>query len=401
MIKPSDETFTPFNLNRMYSYSGPFQKSIPLAEHYGFQLVKPLDIQIPNSATTTPHVTLHTDYKQASVKNYYLNNEQLSSPGLLCHTSQASQEKGYVNLEVHGASDPFVETLLLKSAYEILQNEKYDNLVIEINSFGSEDSYQRFENEVKRFVNKYYEKLDSNFKARVKESTFNIYDIEDSDCEYLEEIVLHLPRPVAYLSEGCRNHLKDLLEHLEWSDLPYHLNPRLFPHSKNHTETVYQITSNGEVLAYGERFSTQGTSLYRNYLEIKNTNATIDIAAITICLPAGNAEKYQDYKIESDNEHAKSVYFAHSGSVAKMNTLRILQELYKEKIPVKHAIIKNTLREQLHHAERHQFPLTLILGVKEVQENTIIVRNNLANRQKAVPQSSMCSYLKRTLRTLR
>ena len=398
MIKPSDDTYTPFNLNRNYEYSGPFQKTIPLAEHYGFQLVKPIEYKVNNSASVSS-VTLAPEYKKATIKHYHSNREQLSSPALLCHTTGAKNKKGYVNLEVHGAQDPFVETLLLKSAYEILQNEGYQDLVIEINSFGSDDSYRRFENEVKRFVNKNFDKLDKDFQKKVKESPFNIYDIEDSTCEHLEEIVLHLPRPVAYLSESCRHHLKDLLEHLEWTNLPYHLNPRLFPHSKQHAETVYQITSGDEVLAYGERFSNEATSIFNELEPGKNENS-FDIAAISICLPAGKAEKYRDYQPSNDIENQQAVYFAHSGAVAKKNTLAILQELYLAGIPVKHAVIKNTLREQLHHAERHQFPLTFILGVKEVQEEAIIIRNNLANKQKAVPQTRMCSYLKRTLRTL-
>mgnify|MGYP001303219154 CR=1 FL=1 len=229
------------------------------------------------------------------------------------------------------------------------------------------------------------------------QNPFYIYEIDQCENPDLDssqcDILLHRPRPVANLSEPCRLHLKELLEHLEEAEIPYHLNPYLFPESGKHAETVYKIIDldTSEVVAYGERFSTRA----KKHLQVK-ADEIIHCAAITVQVSGGKTEKYQE--VSAEDELSKyNVYFAHSGSIAKKNTLRVLEMLHDAGINVKHSVIKNTLREQLYHSEKYQFPITVILGVKEVQDGTIIVRNNQANRQKAIPLNRMCSYIKRYL----
>ncbi len=179
--------------------------------------------------------------------------------------------------------------------------------------------------------------------------------------------------------------------------MPYILNPGLFPQSGKHAETVYTIIDQDSVktVAYGERFSTQAKEFMNNIVESEDQE--VHCAAITINLSAGSKEKYT--KFETSKDSCK-IYFAHSGAIAKRNTLKVLKLLQDADLQCKHAVIKNTLREQLYHAERSGFPITVILGVKEVQESNIIVRNNLANRQKAIPISKLCSHLKRSLKSL-
>jgi len=277
--------------------------------------------------------------------------------------------------------------------------------LVEINSFGSTESYERFEGEVNKYLVKNLTKFSASDQKKLQENPFYLYELEHHQegelDESLSEILLHRPRPVAHLSETCRIHLKDLLEHLEETGMPYHLNPHLFPQSGKHCETVYTIVNqdNDETLAYGERFTTQARSLTQK--SMANEEGFVHCAAISIALAAGKAEKYT--KVKETKKSTPHVYFAHSGAVAKRNTLNVLSMLHDANIAVKHAIIKNSLREQLYHCERNQsteleFPVTLILGVKEMQDGTIIVRNNLANRQKAVPLNRMCSYVKRALK---
>ena len=398
MIKPSDETYLPYHLDKIYDYNGPFQTAVPIAEHYGFRLVQPI---VTSSTKSPSKITL--DHKFNVLEHYLDNKEELSSPSLICHTFNAKKKNGYLNLDIYGAGDSFVETLLLKTAFEILSKETKKDLWIEINSFGSTESFNRFEGELSKFVKKNLHKFSDEHQDKIKENPFFLYQLqvdsieEDDYRETIEDVLIHRPRPVAHLSEACRIHLKDLLEHLEETGMPYHLNPYLFPRSDKHAETVYTIadTESGDVLAYGERFSTQARTHAQKILADKDNE--VDCAAITIQLSAGKAEKYTKAK----KDMACKLYFAHSGAIAKRNTLRILEQLRDAKLECKHAVIKNSLREQLHHAERNQFPLTLILGVKEVQDGTIIIRNNLANRQKAVPQSRMCSYIKRQLKSLK
>ncbi len=217
MIRPSDETYSPYQLDRLYNYEGPFKKAIPVAEHYGFKLVKPIEATqasteiIAQNDTQVKHSPVFEE-RFSALEHYVSNIEKFSSPALLCHTKKAKNKEGYLNLDVYGAADSFVETLLLKSAYEILQKEGYKNLLVEINSFGSEESYNRFKSEVQKFVKKHLHKFDKDTQTELKEEPLYIYQIEQALGDNLtssqEDTLLHRPRPVAHLSESCRIHLK-------------------------------------------------------------------------------------------------------------------------------------------------------------------------------------------------
>ena len=384
MIRPGDEVFQPQDFNQKFIYNGPFKKVIPIAEHYGFSLLKPIFNNIAPSELPKDRY-FGTCHKNLSIKNYLENKTKPTSPQLVCYTSQAKKKIGFITLEIFDYEDSFAETLLLQTAYQILLQEKYNNLLIEINSFGSSESHLKFELEIEKFVKRNLSKFPPEFQHQLRVDPMTIFDLPLKNSE-VYSIMQSVPRPVSCLSELCRLHLKNILENLEALSLPYQLSPGLFPHLHKYSEVVYTIKSDiGEILAYGENFS-------KHARQIAELESELHAVSITIKYPAGKKETYE--KIKTTNN--KKFFFAHTGALAKRQSLTLIEELRNGGLEINHSFLKNSLREQLFHSEKLNSPYVIILVVKEAQENTVIVRDNMNNIQHSVAQRNLVSFLKKS-----
>jgi histidyl-tRNA synthetase len=83
---------------------------------------------------------------------------------------------------------------------------------------------------------------------------------------------------------------------------------------------------------------------------------------------------------------------------AKKRAFALLNELQKEGIGVRAALSKDSLRSQLRLANKFKVKLTLILGQKEVQDKTIIVRDMKEGIQEIVSLDKATEYIKTKLK---
>ena len=89
------------------------------------------------------------------------------------------------------------------------------------------------------------------------------------------------------------------------------------------------------------------------------------------------------------------MFFAQLGDRARSRALKIIDELRGQEIKVAFNFFKNSLKAQLELANSLKVPYALILGQKEVQESTIIIRDMESGVQEIVDQKKLESMLKK------
>ena len=92
------------------------------------------------------------------------------------------------------------------------------------------------------------------------------------------------------------------------------------------------------------------------------------------------------------------IYFAQLGDRAKGRALKMLDDLRKSGLKVGFNLYKNSLKTQLETANDLKVPYALILGQKEVQEGTIIIRDMESGIQEIVDQKKTEAMIKRKLK---
>ena len=88
----------------------------------------------------------------------------------------------------------------------------------------------------------------------------------------------------------------------------------------------------------------------------------------------------------------------HVGEQAKKKSLGIIEELRKGNISVTEALSRESLKAQLKMADREGAPLALILGQKEIFENSVIIRDLKNSLQENVPLERLVEEIRKRLK---
>ena len=77
-----------------------------------------------------------------------------------------------------------------------------------------------------------------------------------------------------------------------------------------------------------------------------------------------------------------------------MRSLSVIEILRHAKVPIAHSLSKDSLAAQLGSAEKTNIPYAMILGQKEVIDDTVIVRDMRTRAQDVVAIIKLSEYLK-------
>jgi histidyl-tRNA synthetase len=378
MFKPRDEQHTTPLHYTTYEYRGPFSRAISIANHYGFSLVKPLQTACVQELDED---FLDDEYKSVSAKTFS-NYVREGSPFLACHTRNPRRKQGSIALEVHGSSSSVAEALTLKAALSILKDRGPKSYEIELNSIGDADARLRFKKHYVDFLKKQISRIPAEYQAELRQNPFLLHRMAERD-EFLREIAEDAPWSLNYLSDHDRRHLKEVVEYIEDMGVPYRINPSLIGNPDSCSHTFFRITHTGKkgkiTLACGERFEYPPTSHFRK-----------PSVSISVRLNGGQHESYKEKKATP----SPKVYFVHLGPEAKRKGFEVLDILRESRIPCAQNIVRDSMTEQMIYAENSHAPHLVIMGIKEAQENSVIVRNVATRAQETIEIPALRTYLR-------
>lgn len=227
----------------------------------------------------------------------------------------------------------------------------------------------------------------------MKTNPLRILDCKEEKCQRVKS---QAPQIIDHLCEGCKAHFKSLLEFLDEADLPYHLDPYLVRGLDYYTKTVFEIFpermgEGGErpsALAGGGRFDTLVKILGGRDVPASGAAAGVErIAALM-----------KEKGLLGSDEAVPRLFLAQLGDAAKKKSVKLLEELRKANINVAESLGRDSLRAQLARADKLGVEYTLILGQKEVLDNTIVIRKMDAGVQETVKLDTVVEEMKKKLR---
>jgi histidyl-tRNA synthetase len=289
-------------------------------------------------------------------------------------------------LEIMNVSRAAAEALIIQTAWAMLADCGCDKMRIEINTIGDKESLARLNRELQAYLRKHMHTVTAEYRQKYKENIFNIFACADKSCS---EFADNAPKSLSSLSEASRMHFKEVLEFLESANLPYAINSSLLPNTEYASHTCFEIRGSLErggpevLLARGGRY---------NYLA-KKAGYKRDLVCCdaTIFYPKKAAEK----KKMIEHRKPANFYLVQLGTMAKFQTLTILEMLRQERIGVYHALTKEGISGQLASAEYLHVSHLLIVGQKEAMEKSVVVRSTDVRDQETIKVCDLCVYLKK------
>ncbi|OGI57326.1 histidine--tRNA ligase [Candidatus Nomurabacteria bacterium RIFCSPHIGHO2_02_FULL_37_13] len=293
------------------------------------------------------------------------------------------------DLDSLGSEKSIMDVLVIKVGMSILEEAGALNLSIDINSIGDKECRNGYIRELTNYYKKYINILPEIDRKRLKTNPLRILDSKE---EKTKEINENAPDAVSFLCPSCKKHFKEVLEYLEEMGIDYNINKNLVRGLSYYTRTVFEIyTENEEKDGLPVQVASGGRY---DYLARK-IGGKKDVPAVGFSIGVDRVVESKWYKKLSPRILKKpKIYFIQLGSEAKLKSLNIIEMLRKAHIPIAQSLSKDSLGSQLAIAEKLAIPYSLIFGMKEALDNSVIVRDMLSRSQDTVKLNKLLEYLK-------
>lgn len=381
------------------------EKVAKIAEYYGFSLLPKIQVSRHDMHVArqlrcpleqqSPFLKINTD-ELSAILHAYADKKLFGyqQPPMLYYESILPRENEnpggavrQITLDIIGSSKSISKAALIHTAYTILTEEYGENLIVELNSLGDRDSAVRFNRELNNYYKKYASELPATLRELLKSDPSLVVTSTNTKAK---ELAINAPQSISCLSESSRTQFKEVLEFMETLDIPYRINPKLIANRNIYAETVFTIrradaSADEEPCALGFRYNPVSKKI--------GYKKEIPAARVVIYLPKAKIGPVK----KTDNKKPKKAlfYFIHIGFEAKLKSLHTLEILRQAKMPVIYSLIKDTLTNQLIHAEQCAVPYIILMGKKESMEHTVLVRATRNCSQETISLEELPRHLKK------
>jgi histidyl-tRNA synthetase len=381
------------------------EKAAKIAEYYGFSLLpkiqvtrhdmhvarelrSPLEKQLPFSKINTDELSavLHA-YADKKIFNYQQSPMFYYEGSLPRENEHPSGATRQITLDIIGSSKSISDAALIHTAYTILTEEYGEDMVVELNSLGDRDSAARFNRELNNYYRKFSSELPTTLRNLLKNDPSLIVTFDHPKAK---ELAANAPQSISCLSEPSRVQFKEVLEFMETLNIPYRINPKLIANRNIYSEIIFAIrranaVTDEDACAIGFRYSPVSRKI--------GYKKEMPAARVVICLPKAKIGPMKKNKTQRTKKAL--FYFIHIGFEAKLRSLHTLEILRQASLPVIYSLIRDTLTNQLMHAEQCSVPYILLMGQKESLEHTVLVRTMKNNSQETILLDELPKHLKR------
>src|SRR3989344_8056676 len=289
-----------------------------------------------------------------------------------------------------GESDPIHDAQTIIAFYKLIEDLKLGNIVVGINSIGGANDRQNYKKKLVDYYRKHSKEICKDCARRIKTNPLRVLDCKVKGCQVVKE---DAPIILDNLSSSSKAHFKQVLEFLDELSIPYILKLNLVRGLDYYNRTVFEIYIAEEDR---EDLSLVGGGRYDYLAEQLGGRQTAGVGAAMGVerMVELIKEKHPDY---GSSRSRKEIYLVHVGALAKRKSVSLLEELRKGGVNVVSNLGKSSLSAQLEGANKIGAPIALILGQKEVFEESIIIRDMRAGTQETVPLDRVVLEIKKRL----
>ena len=296
-----------------------------------------------------------------------------------------------IDLEVYGEANPATDAQLILIGYLILKEAGVDSH-IQINSIGDkEDRDEYIKKLLEYFRNRKVRTLLSpEDKKRLQKNPLRILDSKE---EGTQKALEGAPQIIDNISDECRDHFMKVLEYLDEFDIPYTLNPSLVRGLDYYNRTVFEFwpedseTGRQNALGGGGRYD--GLVEYMGGRPTPAAGFALGVERIIL--------KMKDNNIPVVNEEV-DIFIAQLGEAAKRKAMIFFEELRAKGYKASQNFVKDNLKAQLEVANKLGVKLALILGQKEIMDNTILIRDMESGMQEVYSFNKVFEELDKRLK---
>ncbi len=297
-----------------------------------------------------------------------------------------------VGFETLGSAEPAIDAELILVAYDLYQDLGLP-VTVRLNSLGVPPERERYRDELVNYYRAKRSYICPDCKARLNRNPLRLLDCKEEQCREVKE---NAPQIIDYLGPESKNHFMKVLEYLDVLEIPYQLDHTLVRGLDYYTHTVFEFYITD--VEGGAQSALGGGGRYDLLAEQLGGKPT----------PACGFSLGLDRIITAWREHLNKtsselprekleIYVAQLGEEARRMGLRLINDLRASGIKVGFNFAKGSLKGQMELADSAKVQFVLIIGQKEVQDKTVIIRDMESGIQEVADVKKVEGLVKRKL----
>jgi len=302
------------------------------------------------------------------------------------------REHKQANFDVFGESDPVLDAQLIQMANRVLSGVGLKKVRFLVNTLGSDSDRVEYRKLLVAYLRSKRAALCTDCAERLKKNPLRILDCKADGCR---EVIASSPHMIDHLSAESHDHFKYLLEYLDELEVPYAIDPFLVRGLDYYNDTVFEVVCESDCEGKAP-FSLGGGGRYDGLVgnmgggQIAAIGFGLGLDRIVLEMQKQNTKIYCEPK--------PRVFLVQLGEMAKKKSLKLFEYLEKNGILMAESFGRGSLKAQLRSASKAGSEITIILGQKEVMDQTVIVKNMKTGSQETVPQDKLVEFVKKALR---
>ncbi|HUC20597.1 MAG TPA: histidine--tRNA ligase [Candidatus Polarisedimenticolaceae bacterium] len=311
---------------------------------------------------------------------------QIAGPMFRYDRPQAGRQRQFtqVGVEVLGDASSSIDAQVITLALRFCRMVGLHKVSLQLNSLGDAKDRAAYNKALVAFLEGHKDKLADIDRERVHTNPLRVLDSKE---KVTQKVVAGAPKILDFLSESSQAHFNAVKEYLDKLGITYEVNPRLVRGLDYYTHTVFELYGQRE----GSQASLGGGGRYDGLVEQLGGQATpaagfglglerilLEIEAAAVPIPKPSPVK---------------VYVASLGEPARLAAFSIIERLLDAGVGTVGSVDKDGIGAQLERANKLEVPLAVIIGQKEVQEETVIVRDMRSGAQEMISLGGVVAEL--------
>ncbi len=285
-----------------------------------------------------------------------------------------------------GESEPAYDAQAMLIPYKILESLKIKNITIKINSIGCHNCRGNFLKKLQHYYKKHQKEVCKDCEKRISTNPMRVLDCKNEKCQ---PVKAEAPVILDFLCSQCKAHFKKVMEFADELKLPYMIDHLLVRGLDYYNRTVFEIFSEKAPVALvaGGRYDYLSEMLGQG--KIAAVGSSIGLNRVALSLKEEGKAVFRSQP---------KVFLIHLGDEAKKKGLGLIEKLAEEGISIGESFGRESLKSQLRMADKERALLALIIGQKEVFEESVIVRDMSSGVQETVPLTKIIDDIKKRLK---
>lgn len=318
---------------------------------------------------------------------------------------QAGRYRQFTHLgyEVYGDAVPVTDAEMMIMGYRMLEAWGIP-VTVHVNSLGDKESRTAYKRALTSFLKPKLKEFAEEDRERYKKNILRILDSKDKE---MQKMLEDAPQMIDYLSDESREYLLKIVDYLDDLNIPYELDSKLVRGLDYYTGTVFEFIPNACEIESpegkkreipGGRLSVGGGGRYDDLIQElggKQTPAigmSFGVERILLHL--------KERRLQVPDSEKPQVFVGQIGEDARKRSLALFEELRSKGIRVSSLFSKEGIKSQLDMANKTGVRYALILGQKELLDNTILIRDMENGIQETVDLGKAVSEIMKRLKTV-